>query len=155
VSRPSGGEGQPTPAPARRPTSEERNAEIRAGLEPLAPGERPGAVTVAAVLALVLAAANLAAAVLVGRPSLATNLGVGALLAVAGIGMLQVRYWAVLLFQAMLTLQIILLSLALLLAREVLFAIGALVLIVALGALFWKLVRAMARIQMPPPDTAP
>jgi anti-sigma-K factor RskA len=41
--------------------SEQRNAEARAKLEPLAPGERPGAVTVAAVVALVLGVGNLIA----------------------------------------------------------------------------------------------
>ena len=44
--------------------SEERNAALRAGLTPLAPGERPLALTVAAALAAALAVVNLAALVL-------------------------------------------------------------------------------------------
>ena len=51
----------PQPVRSPRPTSEERNAAVRAELEPLAEGERPTAVTVAAIVAFLLAAANLIA----------------------------------------------------------------------------------------------
>ena len=40
--------------------SRERTEAVRASLEPLAPGERPRAVTVAAVVAALIAVANLA-----------------------------------------------------------------------------------------------
>jgi hypothetical protein len=133
----------------RRPSSEERDAALRAGLEPLAPGERPGAVTVAAIVALLLAAANVVAALLAGGQALGVTVGFTALLVISGLGMLAVRYWALLLFQIMLGLQIVLLSLALLRAETVLVALAVVVLIAALGTLFWKLVRAMARIQAP------
>src|SRR4051812_2388116 len=49
---------QPGEPPRRRLTSEEKNAAARAQLEPLEEGERPTAVTVAAIVALVLAVAN-------------------------------------------------------------------------------------------------
>ena len=41
--------------------SEQRNAEERAGLKPLAPGERPPALVAAAVVAALLGLANLVA----------------------------------------------------------------------------------------------
>jgi hypothetical protein len=70
----------------------------------------------------------------------------GVLLALAW-GMYQRRYWAVLGFEALLTFQIIVTSLALIVA-ETLLAAGLCALSIGLaGWLFWKLVRVMARIQ--------
>jgi hypothetical protein len=138
-----------------RARTEWRNEEVRAGLEPLAPGERPTAVTVAAVLALAMAVLNVAAA-LSGR-SIAGDEGdqtvftiaSTAILAVVGAGMLARRYWAVLGFEIVLGLQIVAMSLALVFAANIGVAVLLLVLVVALGTLFWKLIRAMARMQMP------
>ena len=47
------------PRPAGYARSEERNAELRAGLRPLEPGERPVPLVVASVAAALLAVANL------------------------------------------------------------------------------------------------
>jgi hypothetical protein len=138
----------PSGRPARR-SSEERNEQTRAELEPLAPGERPRPVTVAAIVALALAAANVVAALAAGE-GVGVGLGFAAILLVSGLGMFAVRYWAVLIFEVMLGLQIVLLSLALLRAETVPVALAVVVLIGALGALFWKLVRPMARMQAPP-----
>ena len=145
------------PAAAARPSrSELRNEEARAALKPLAPGERPTAVTVAAILAFVMAVANVAAA-LAGADLASENaknatvftIGSTLLLLVAGVGMLRSKYWAVLGFQALLAIQIITLSLALLRVERWWFGLLVAAAIAALGWLFWKLVRAMARIQMP------
>ncbi|MGH2943518.1 MAG: hypothetical protein ACRDLN_12175, partial [Solirubrobacteraceae bacterium] len=143
---------------------EERNQRIREELEPLAPGERPRALTVAAIVAFAFAIADLAAALsgndiasAGGDPTIGTAVRT-TLLLVAGVGMLARRYWAVLGFQAILALQIILFSLALLGVQKLWHAIIPLVAIGLLGWLFWKLVRAMARLQMParqPGDPAP
>ncbi len=138
-----------------RARTEWRNEEIRSGLEPLAPGERPTAVTVAAMVALALAVLNVAAA-LSGR-SIAGDEGdqtvftivTTAILIVVGAGMLARQYWAVLGFEIVLGLQIVAMSLALVFAANVGVAVLLLVLVVALGTLFWKLIRAMARMQMP------
>ena len=135
--------------------TEWRNEEARAGLEPLAPGERPRVVTVAAVVALVMAALNVAAA-LSGR-SISGDQGsqtlvtviTTAILVVVGAGMLARQYWAVLGFEIVLGLQITAMSLALVFASNVGAAALLLVLVVLLGTLFWKLIRAMARMQMP------
>lgn len=146
-----------TPAPARASRSERteaRNAAARAALEPLAAGERPGAVTVAAVVALLLAAANiaLAAAGVEVRNQHSATIGVVVfsvlMLAAAG-GMWMRRYWAVLGFQALLGVSIAIAALSLTVASNAA-AVGlCLAIILPGGFLFWKLVRAMARIQMP------
>ncbi len=132
-----------------------RDEEIRAGLEPLAPGERPGAVTIAAIVAFVFAAGNAGAALTGndissagGDPSVTTAVTT-LLLLVAGFGMLAGRYWAVLGFQMILGLQIVFFSLYLIGVQKLWHAIVPVVAIGLLGWLFWKLVRAMARLQMP------
>jgi hypothetical protein len=147
---------RPAPAvePARPSRSEARAAEARAALEPLAPTERPLAVTISAVVALVIAVANVGAYV-VGlevrgqRPGIAGILVLSALMAACAVGLWRMRYWAVLGFQAMLALTVVYAALSLTVASSG----RAVVLCVALvglgGWLFYKLVRIMARLQMP------
>lgn len=138
-----------------RARTESRNEQIRSGLEPLAPGERPTIVTVAAVVALAMALLNVLAAVsgrsISGDEGDATLLTIvtTAILVAVGAGMLLRQYWAVLGFEIVLGLQIIAMSLALVFVADVLVALLLLVLVVGLGTLFWKLIRAMARMQMP------
>lgn len=145
---------QHDPAADRYVRGRMKDAEARAALVPLGPGERPGAVTVAAILALVLAVANIAA-VAAGADlsdegtAVPSTVVVTLILLAAAIGMWKVRYWAVLGFQAILGLQILVLSIALLRVERWWTALGVLVAIGLLGWLFWKLIRAMARIQMP------
>ncbi len=62
-------------------------------------------------------------------------------------GMYQRRYWAVLGFEALLAFQIIVTSLALIVAETLLAAGLCVVSICLAGWLFWKLVRVMSRIQ--------
>lgn len=126
----------------------------RAALEPLGEGERPPAVTIAGVVALVLGLANLIA-YLAGseirgeRPQFLGVLLYSGLMFVAAWGCLRVRYWAVLGMQALLGLAVVLFSLLVIRAESLLaFAIGILV-IASAGALFWFLVKSLARIQMP------
>ena len=64
-------------------------------------------------------------------------------------GMWTVRYWAVLGFQALLALLILIWSLLLLKAESVLAAGLALLVIGLAGTLFWFLVKSLARVQMP------
>lgn len=101
-----------------------------------------------------LAVANLASAFLVDLGPASTSTAVAAfvqsgVLAVAAWGMWGARYWAVLGFQALLALQIVILSLALLRVEKLWVGAIVAVVIAALGALFWTMVRLMARIQMP------
>jgi hypothetical protein len=157
----------PRPAPPAAPATGEdrmsrgyargraRDDEIRANLVPLAPGERPPVVTFAAGVAFVFAIANVATALTgndissaSGDPSVATAVTT-ALLLVAGFGMLARQYWAVLGFETILGLQIVFFSLYLIGVQKWWNAIVPLVAIGLLGWLFWKLVSAMARLQMP------
>lgn len=132
-----------------------KDEEARAALVPLAPGERPTPVTVGAIVAFAMAVANVAAALFgaglggdEGGAVTATVITTG-LLALAAWGMWRVRYWAVLGFEAILAVQMLVLVLALLRVERWWTALGVLVAIGLLGWLFWKLIRAMARIQMP------
>ena len=111
--------------------------------------------TVAAVVATVFGAGNLVAfaaglTVNGARPAVTLVVGQSVVLLVAAWGMWRARYWAVLGMQALLALLIISFALFLLIAAstavQILLAIGV---IGAAGALFWFLVKAMARIQMP------
>lgn len=142
-----------------RRSSEERNAEIRAQLQPLAPGERPRAVTVAAVVAVALAVlvvvGHLAGAHVGGSGTLGGAVAIAALLLLAAYGMWRARYWAVLGFEALLAFQILIAALSLLVASNVWAAVLCFAVIVLGGWLFWKLIRAMARIQMPERRAAP
>ena len=67
----------------------------------------------------------------------------------AAAGMWKAKYWAVLGFQALLGITLVLCSLSLIRASNLLGFLIPTVIIVFGGWLFWKLIRAMARIQMP------
>ena len=151
------GAGGTVPQASRPPrkSSEQRNVEVREELEPLQPGERPGAVTVAAIVAALLALSNIVLLAAGFELSDETGGGPGGailfavvLFAAAG-GMWQSKYWAVLGFQALLGATILFAFLGMLVAANVLGAVIPLVVMVLSGTLFWKLIRAMARIQMP------
>ena len=134
--------------------SEERNAAVRAGLTPLAPGERPPALVAAAVVAALLGVANLAA-LLVGldvrgeEPSAIGVLVFCAVMFVAAGGLWLARYWAVLGFEALLGIIVVFFSLFLLRASNVLAVVVCVPIILGAGWLFWKLIRVMGRLQAP------
>ena len=142
---------------ARR--SEERNAEARARLEPLAAGERPTAVTVGAAVSALLAIVFTVSAVLAaagvevgGRvPEPVPIAFFAAVLWLMAWGMYRARYWAVLGFQMILVLTMLASALGLVQVATVLQALGTTVLLLGSGLLFYFLIRAMARIQMPEP----
>ncbi len=138
--------------------SEARNAEVRAGLEPLAEGERPGAVTVGAIVSAVLALIFTASAVvaIVGgfeidgkEPTPAPLIVIAAALWLMTYGLMKARYWAVLGFQMLLLLVILSSALGLVQVSTVPQVIATLGLLGGAGALFYFTIRAMARIQMP------
>jgi hypothetical protein len=115
-------------------------------------------VTVGAIVAALLGVANLIA-VIAGwdgaaseddrARALAGSILVAGLLFVVAWGMWQAKYWAVLGMQTLLALTLIASSLALVTVSSA----GGVVLLVAIlaaaGTLFWFMVKAMARIQMP------
>ena len=136
---------------------EERNAEARAKLEPLEEGERPTAVTVGAIVSAVLAIVFTVSAVLAiagveagGRDIKPLPIIVfGAVLWAMTIGMWRARYWAVLGFQTVLLLVMLASAFGLVVVNSVLQAGGTTLLLAGSGTLFYFMIRAMARIQMP------
>ena len=137
--------------------SEQKDAAARAALVPLKPGERPAAVTVAAIVAAVLGLVNLglyAAGFEIDgeRPQAVGVLAFSALMLTAAWGMWRTRYWAVLGMQALLGLIILIFSLFAMTAASVWALLLALAVVGSAGTLFWFMVKAMARIQMPTRD---
>jgi predicted tellurium resistance membrane protein TerC len=138
---------------------EERNAEARAKLEPLGPGERPTAVTVGAVASAVLAIVFAVSSVLAiagvdagGRDiSPAPIIVFTAVFVVMTIGMWRARYWAVLGFQMLLLLVILASALGLVQVSTIPEAVATVALLAGAGTLFYFMIRAIARIQMPSP----
>jgi hypothetical protein len=131
-----------------------RDEAVRAALEPLAPGERPRAVTVAAILAAALGLANVG--LLVGGyevedggQSAAGVLIFAALMAAAAAGMWKCKYWAVLGFEALLGIAILFAAISLMVASNLVAVLLCVGIIAGAGPLFWFLIRAMARIQLP------
>jgi hypothetical protein len=146
---------RPDPAPGggRHARGAEADVQARAALAPLAPGERPPALRVAIAVALVLAVAVLVGALSIHDlsrrgGSLPGALLIAAVLALLARGMYARRHWAVLGFEALLAFQIIVTSLALVVASTLAAAAGCLLAVVLGGWLFWKLVRVMGRIQV-------
>src|SRR3954451_6366114 len=131
-----------------------KNAEARAEPKPLTEGERPGAVTAAALVTAVLLVMNIAAAIFgYDAPGGGNNAGplvvYAVLLGVMTWGLWHTKYWAVLGLQALLAITMLIAGLSAPLASDVLSAVLAVVIFLAAGTLFWFLVKAMARIQMP------
>jgi hypothetical protein len=137
---------------APRKSSAERDAEVRAQLEPLAPGERPVPLTVATVAAVLLGLANL---IIFAAGGSGGGAGGCALLAYCGAmfivawGMWQRSYLAVLAFEVLLAIIVVFFFLFLLRASNAWAVLLSLAIIVPAGWLFWKLIRVLARIQTP------
>jgi hypothetical protein len=128
-----------------------RDEAIRAGLEPLGPGERPLGLKLAAVLAAAISLANLA--VLAGgwgsSGSRVAGLVFAAALAALACGLWQRRYIAVLIFEALLAVSIIYAALSLAFASNLAGVLLPLSVLALAAPVFWLLVRIMARLQLP------
>lgn len=140
---------QPTKPP--RKTAEEKNAVVRAQLKPLAPGERPGVLKVAAVYCALLPTANLTA-LLLNSGSLDTQAKVlsiifAVVLYAIAIGMWRAVYGALISFQGFLVLSMVLGTFRLIFATSWMELAALLVILGISGWLFWKLIRIMGRIQ--------
>lgn len=144
--------------------TEAKNEAARAELEPLAQGERPTVVTIGAVISGLIAISAIvgwALGVQVTRigsdgieqgqhdaPIVSVIVAAG-LMGTMAYGMWRARYWAVLGFQALLVIVLIAGSLGLVQATTWTEALGTTLLIAGSGALFFFMIKAMARIQMP------
>jgi hypothetical protein len=147
-----------TAVPKTRSRSEARNAAVRATLTPLAPGERPWSLKIAALIALLIGGGDLIAVIINGKFSVGNaHAGGGGvivfslLMLVCAVGMWQLRYWAVLGFQAILAFVILFFSLLLLRASNIAGVVAGVVIVGGGGYLFYKLVRVLSRLQMPKP----
>jgi hypothetical protein len=144
--------------------TEAKNQAAREALEPLAQGERPGVVTAGAIISALIAVSSIVgylAGVEVTRfgsdgieqgedkAPLLSVVSVVVLMGVMAWGMWRARYWAVLGFQALLALVLVGSSLALVQTTDWLRAAFLVALIAGAGALFFFMVKALARIQMP------
>jgi hypothetical protein len=142
----------PTAAATHRRSSKDDLA--REQLVPLREGERPLAITIGAGISGLLGLTTIvlfAAGVDAGKADFSGGATIlyAALMLLMAWGMWNVRYWAVLGFQALLALLIVIWSLLLVKAETVLAALIAVVVIGLAGALFWFLVKSLARVQMP------
>lgn len=138
-----------------RARAAERDAVARATLKPLAPDERPVPLLIAVAVAGLAGLVNL---VLYGagetiegaHPSAVTILVFSAAMLACATGMWLKWPQAVLAFMALLAVVIVLFSLFLVEASNLLGLLVPPLFIIGGGALFWKLVRVLARIQAPP-----
>ena len=140
--------------------SELKNERARAALEPLEEGERPGVVTIGAIVSALIAASIViawAAGAEVDsgsgseRPNPFQVFPPAILFAVMAWGMWRSRYWAVLGFEAVMAIIMVGAFITLIAATDAFKAITSGAVLVGAGALFWFTVKALARIQMPTP----
>jgi hypothetical protein len=134
--------------------SQRRDAEARANLKPLAPGERPMAIRISALVAALLGLANLVAWLAGDKiggkhPAAGGILIFSAVMLACAFGLWRMWYGAVLGFMALLAIIGTLFSLYLVEASNALGFVVAPIIIVAAGYLFFKLVRVLSRLQMP------
>jgi hypothetical protein len=152
------------PPPSRNqwfaPTGEElsraqrRDAEARASLKPLAPGERPMAIRISALVAALLGLANLVAWLAGDKiggkhPAAGGILIFSGLMLACAVGLWRMWYGAVLGFMALLAIIVTIFALLLIEASNLLGVVVALLIIAVGGYLFFKLVRVLSRVQMP------
>jgi hypothetical protein len=158
-------------APERRPTNDEflrryqaraqeRDAAARAELVPLGAGERPWPILVSVVLTALAAIFNIVAFATGTKiegthPDAAGIILFAVVMLACAIGMWRLWYQAVLAFMVLLAVVIVLFSLFLVEASNALGVIVPLVFVFGGGFLFWKLVRVLARLQMPTMPTRP
>lgn len=137
--------------------SEVKNQAARDGLVPLTEGERPTVVTIgaifSAVVALLLWGSTIFALTGAEAGGREVNPFQWAFFAIVisamAWGMWKARYWAVLGFQMLLVLLIMAGILGMVVAPTLLQIVGTFVLVAGMSVMFWFMVKAMARIQMP------
>jgi hypothetical protein len=153
-----GGEGKPTPRERMEQgyaKAEVRNREAREALQPLEEGERPLVVTIgaaiSALIALSIVTGYLSGVKVDGaKPHFAQVLAPALLMGVMAWGMWRARYWAVLGFQLILVFLIFAAVSGIAVdASTVGEFVYFTVLLAICGTLFFFMVKAMARIQMP------
>jgi hypothetical protein len=137
----------------QRVRAELRDEAARAALAPLAPGEHPRPLLVAVIVCVTLGAGNAIAyaanARIDGKHPGVGVLAFSGLMALLAGGMWARRYLAVLAFEALLALIVLVFSLFLVEASNIEAVVLCVAVIGAGGWLFWKLVRVMGRMSVP------
>lgn len=140
--------------------SEAKNRAARDQLEPLAEGERPGAVTAGAIVSAIVAVIFTASAVIAAtgaihvhgkEPSPVPLALFAAVLWWMAWGLRNSRYWAVLGFQMLLLLEMLATAGGLVQVATIPQLLATTGLLAGSAVLFYFMIRAMARIQMPKP----
>jgi hypothetical protein len=130
--------------------SRERDAAIRAQLKPLGPNERPLGIKLAVALALVVAVANVAVvAAGGGGESPAAGIAFVILMLALAAGVWARKYIALLAFQALLALSMIVATVSLAFVGNIGGLLLCLGVLAACAPVFWLLIRVMARLQVP------
>ncbi|MBA2763760.1 MAG: hypothetical protein H0U42_03640 [Thermoleophilaceae bacterium] len=106
---------------------------------------------VASAVAVLLGLANLILGIAAGAgaPDLVPAIVLLALMGVSAYGTWNLRYWGVLTMQAVLGISIVFSALFLIAPQPLTTTLAFVALIGLFGWIFWKLVKIMARIQMP------
>lgn len=137
--------------PAGYARSEAKNAEIRATIRPLEPGERPAPLLAAIGFAAFLIVANIAGFLFASDDvPLVGTLVFTAVMGLAVYGLWNQRSWAVLGMLALLAIIAASALLSLLVASDLVAVLFCVVVAGFSGTLFWKLIRVLGRIQAPP-----
>jgi hypothetical protein len=143
-------------APRPLSRSEQRDAAVRSTLIPLDPGERPWALRIAVLLALLSGLVQVALFVFGVKLKVAgthaqagPTIVFGALMLGCAIGMWKLKYQALLGFMVLLGITIVYFALALIKASNLLGLAIGLAGTAGGGWLFYKLVRVLSRLQMP------
>ena len=148
----------PLGEPRARGRSQLRDEAARAALAPLAPGERPRSLVAAVIVCVLLGGGNAiayaASARIEGRHAGVGVLAFSGLMALLAGGMWARRYVAVLAFEALLALVVLVFCLLRGEASNVEAIVLCVAVIGASGWLFWKLVRVMGRLSAPPQSSA-
>jgi hypothetical protein len=153
----------PAPTPTDTPTaavepqpsrSQRRDAEVRAALSPIRPGERPGAILVSTAVAAALGLANLilfaVGLKIDGKHPAAGGIVIFSLLMIScAVGLWRLWYGAVLGFMALLAIIATIFALLLIESSNLLGLVVSVLVVGSSGYLFFKLVRVLSRIQMP------
>jgi hypothetical protein len=137
--------------------TEARNREAREKLDPLGEEERPRVVTVGAIVSAIVSLIFVVSTILAiagtevngEAPNPIQLAAVAIVVGVMGWGMWRVRYWAVLGFQASLALIMLAAALGLVRVTNVVQALATTSILLGSGVLFYFMVKALARIQMP------
>lgn len=138
--------------------AELKNQAARDALVPLSEGERPKVVTVGAICSAIVAVllwGSVIYALITGEQAGGREVNVfqwslfALVISAMAWGMWKARYWAVLGFQMLLVLLIMAGVLGLVTAPTLGQILATLALVIGLSVMFWYMVKAMARIQMP------